>query len=86
MYLKDLEPAKEHLVRALNFHKNDQSFLTLGKILLMQGDITGAIDVFKQGVQTFPENSELAISLGLLYLQVGQHAAAFEQLGIKKPI
>ena len=81
MYLKDLEAAKEQLVRALNFHKNDQSFLTLGKILLMQGDITGAIDIYKQGVHAFPENPDLCISLGLLYLQTGAHAAAFEQLG-----
>jgi hypothetical protein len=51
MYLKELEPAKEELVRALNYHKKDQSFLTLGKILLMQGDINGAIDVYRQGVQ-----------------------------------
>ena len=81
MYLKDLEPAKEQLVRALNFHKNEQSFLTLGKILLMQGDIAGAIDIFFQGVSSFPENSELAISLGLLHLQAGNHAEAFEHLG-----
>lgn len=81
MYLKELEPAKEQLVRALNYHKNDQSFLTLGKILLMQGDIMAAIDIYKQGVQTFPENPELCTALGLLYLQTGAHAAAFEQLG-----
>ena len=81
MYLKDLEPAKEHLVRALTFNKNDQSFMTFGKILLMQGDVTAAIDIYKQGVHSFPENPDLCISLGLLYLQTGAHAAAFEQLG-----
>ena len=43
MYTKEMEPAKEHLTKALNFHKNDQSFITLGKILLLQGDINGAI-------------------------------------------
>ena len=48
MYLKDLEPSKEQLVRALSYHKNEQSFLTLGKILLVQGDVSGAIDVYKQ--------------------------------------
>lgn len=81
MYLKDLEPAKEQLMNALKVHKNDQTFLTLGKMLLMQGDITGAIEIYNLGVQVFQENSELAIALGLLYLQTGQHAAAFEQLG-----
>ena len=43
MYVKELEPAKEYLSKTLNFHKNEQSFMTLGKILLLQGDINGAI-------------------------------------------
>lgn len=43
MYLKELEPAKDQLHRALRIHKNDQSYLTLGKILLLQGDLKGAI-------------------------------------------
>ena len=43
MYLKELEPAKDQLHRALHIHKNDQSYLTLGKILLLQGDLKGAI-------------------------------------------
>ena len=45
MYIKELEPAKDYLSKTLNFHKNDQSFMTLGKILLLQGDITGAIGI-----------------------------------------
>ena len=53
MYLKDLEPSKEQLVRALSYHKNEQSFLTLGKILLVQGDVSGAIDVYKQVILLF---------------------------------
>ena len=81
MYLKDLEPAKDQLHRALHIHKNDQSYLTLGKILLLQGDLKGAIEVYQTGVQGFPENPDLCISLGLLHLQNGAHAAAFEQLG-----
>ena len=28
-----------------------------------------------------PENAELCSTLGLLYMQTGQHALAFEQLG-----
>jgi len=43
MYLKEMEPAKDQLHRALRIHKNDQSYLTLGKILLLQGDLKGAI-------------------------------------------
>ena len=50
MYLKDFETAQIELTRALNCHKNDQSFATLGKIHLLQGDIGRAIEVYKQGV------------------------------------
>lgn len=81
MYLKELEPAKDELLKAIHYHKNDQSFLTLGKIVLLQGDINNAIEIYKQGVANSPENSELCTALGLLYLQTGAHAAAFEQLG-----
>ena len=48
MYVKELEPAKEYLSKTLNFHKNEQSFMTLGKILLLQGDINGAIGKYVQ--------------------------------------
>ena len=37
--------------------------------------------MYQQGVHGFPENPELCISLGLLHLQNGEHAAAFEHLG-----
>ncbi len=51
MYLKELEQAKEELMRAIHTHKNEQSYMTLGKILVMQGDLKGAMDTYKQGVQ-----------------------------------
>ena len=38
-------------------------------------------EIYRQGAHTFPENPEICTSLGLLYLQNGSHAAAFEQLG-----
>ncbi len=50
MYLKDFEEAKSEISRALGYHKNDQSFIALGKISLLQGDLPRAIDIFKQGI------------------------------------
>ena len=50
MYLKEFEDAKNEITRALSCHKNDQSFITLGKIHLLQGDLNRAVDVYKQGV------------------------------------
>ena len=50
MYLKEFEDAKGEITKALSYHKNDQSFITLGKIHLLQGDTNRAIEVYRQGV------------------------------------
>jgi Bardet-Biedl syndrome 4 protein len=50
MYLKEFEDAKVEITKALSYHKNDQSFITLGKIHFLQGDTNRAIDVYKQGI------------------------------------
>jgi Bardet-Biedl syndrome 4 protein len=50
MYLKEYDAARTELLRALNLHKNDQSFVVLGKIHLLQGDVAGAINVYKMAI------------------------------------
>jgi len=48
--IKDFEEAKSEITRALSYHKNDQSFIALGKIAILQGDLPRAIEIFKQGI------------------------------------
>jgi len=43
----------------------------LGKIHLIQGDIQGAIEVYKAAVEYAPEHPDMLTTLGLLYMQVG---------------
>ena len=50
MYLKEYDEARDELSRALGIHKNDQSFIILGKIHLLQADVEGAIQVYKMAV------------------------------------
>ncbi len=50
MYLKEYDEARDELARAISIHKNDQSFVTLGKIHLLQGDVEGAIEVYRMAV------------------------------------
>ena len=50
MYLKDYDSSRSELLRALNLHKNEQSFAVLGKIHLLQNDVSGAIEVYKMAV------------------------------------
>ncbi len=50
MYLKEYEEAQNEMLRAIDLHKNDHSFAILGKIHLLQGDLQGAIEVYKLAV------------------------------------
>ena len=45
------------------------------------GDYELAIETYKRAIEYFPDNSDLLTTLGLLYLHVGDHQKAFENLG-----
>ncbi|XP_076365084.1 Bardet-Biedl syndrome 4 isoform X1 [Tachypleus tridentatus] len=79
--LKEFDKAKENFQRALSYHPQDQIFASLGELMLYQGDVKGAISVYKKAVELSPENPTLNTKLGLLYMQCGMHQKAFEKLG-----
>ncbi|XP_076112838.1 BBSome complex member BBS4-like [Mytilus galloprovincialis] len=81
MYLREYDKAKHCLTQALTFKRHEITFLMLGKIYLMEGNINGAIDIYKQAVEYSPENPDMLTTLGLLYMQVTQFQKAFENLG-----
>ena len=43
--------AKESLKQAIAYSRNDLSYIMLGKIYLMEGDIHMAIDVYKRAIE-----------------------------------
>ena len=51
MYLKEYEKAKESLKQAISFARNDLSYIMLGKIYLMEGDVHMAIDIYKRAIE-----------------------------------
>ncbi|KAH3798765.1 hypothetical protein DPMN_152368 [Dreissena polymorpha] len=81
MYLREMDKAKECLQKAIGFKRHEISYVMLGKIFLIKGDIAGAIEIYKQAVEFSPENPDMLTTLGLLYMQVGQYQKAFECLG-----
>ncbi|XP_020894361.1 Bardet-Biedl syndrome 4 protein [Exaiptasia diaphana] len=81
LYLKDFEKAKDCLKHAIQYHRHDASFIQLGRIYLMEGDLESAIEIYKKAIEFSPENPELMTTLGLLYLQIGMTQRAFEHLG-----
>ncbi|NXJ78995.1 BBS4 protein, partial [Trogon melanurus] len=81
MYLKHFNKARDQLNHALELNKHDLTYMMLGKIHLMEGEMDKAIEVYKKAVEFSPENTDLLTTLGLLYLQLGDYQKAFEHLG-----
>ncbi|XP_027703208.1 Bardet-Biedl syndrome 4 protein isoform X4 [Vombatus ursinus] len=81
MYLKHFNKAKDQLHSALQLNRHDLTYIMLGKIHLLEGELEKAIDIYKKAVEFSPENTELLTTLGLLYLQLGIYQKAFEHLG-----
>ncbi|XP_067437133.1 Bardet-Biedl syndrome 4 protein isoform X1 [Thunnus thynnus] len=80
-FIKDFKNAEEHLNVALQLNKHDKTFMMLGKVHLLAGEVDKAIEVYKRAVEFSPENTELLTTLGLLFLQLGKYQKAFEHLG-----
>ncbi|KAL2300508.1 hypothetical protein Nmel_013390 [Mimus melanotis] len=81
MYLKHFNKAQDQLNNALELNRHDLTYMMLGKIHLLEGEIDKAIEIYKKAVEFSPENIDLLTSLGLLYLQTGDYQKAFEHLG-----
>ncbi|XP_015413960.1 PREDICTED: Bardet-Biedl syndrome 4 protein isoform X3 [Myotis davidii] len=81
IYLKQFNKAQDQLHHALHLNRHDLTYIMLGKIHLLAGDLDKAIEIYKKAVEFSPENTELLTTLGLLYLQVGIYQKAFEHLG-----
>ncbi|XP_074088767.1 BBSome complex member BBS4 isoform X5 [Macrotis lagotis] len=81
MYLKHFNKAKDQLHNALQLNRHDLTYMMLGKIHLLEGELVKAIEIYKKAVEFSPENTELLTTLGLLYLQLGIYQKAFEHLG-----
>ncbi|XP_070809374.1 BBSome complex member BBS4 isoform X1 [Pituophis catenifer annectens] len=81
MQLKYFNKAKDQLNSALQLNRHDLTYMTLGRIHLMEGDRDAAIEIYKKAVEFSPENTELLTILGLLYLELEIYQKAFEYLG-----
>ncbi|XP_074184339.1 BBSome complex member BBS4 isoform X6 [Rhinolophus sinicus] len=73
--------AQEQLQSALHLNRHDLTYVMLGRIHLLEGDVDKAIEIYRKAVEFSPENTELLTTLGLLYLQLGIYQKAFEHLG-----
>lgn len=79
--LQNHKQAIEHFRQALQLRPQDETFIALGQLHVLEGDIKTAISIYRKAVDHSPENPDLASKLGLLYLQCGMYQKAFEKLG-----
>ncbi|KAM4660599.1 BBSome complex member BBS4 isoform 2-T2 [Amazona ochrocephala] len=79
MYLKHFNKARDQLNNALELSRHDLTYMMLGKIHLLEGEMDKAIEVYKKAVEFSPENADLLTTLGLLYLQATLAAGSMMQ-------
>lgn len=80
-YLRIYDQAISSFQKANEFHRNDQTYLELGKVYSAQQDYKAAIEIYLEGLEHSPENAELLTTVGLLYIRLGENFQAFQFLG-----
>ncbi|XP_062501105.1 Bardet-Biedl syndrome 4 protein-like [Corticium candelabrum] len=81
IHLKDYSQARECLRKAIQLNRAVISFIHLGRVYLLQGEISMAQYLYRQAVGFNPENPDLMATLGLLYLETSQPQKAMNMLG-----
>ena len=76
-YLRQFEDAIHNFKTANDLHPNENTFLELGKVYQLVLNYQKALEVYAEGLSTYPENSDLLTTIGLLYIRLGQNNQAF---------
>ena len=64
-------------MKANELHANENTFLELGKVYQLAKNYQDALEIYADGLNTYPENPELLTTIGLLYIRLGQNNQAF---------
>jgi Bardet-Biedl syndrome 4 protein len=75
--LRQFDDAIKNFKQANELHPNENTFLELGKVYQLVHNYQGALQVYADGLNTYPENSDLLTTIGLLYIRLGQNNQAF---------
>ena len=54
-------------------HKHENTYIELGRMFQIKQDYTSAIEVYLEGLEFSPENSEILTTIGLLYIRIGEN-------------
>eukprot|EP01006_Ploeotia_vitrea_P011736 TRINITY_DN31181_c0_g1_i1.p1 TRINITY_DN31181_c0_g1~~TRINITY_DN31181_c0_g1_i1.p1 ORF type:complete len:493 (-),score=270.15 TRINITY_DN31181_c0_g1_i1:37-1356(-) len=81
IFLKRYDEAIEALETANDIQRQDATYLQLGKVYTLQEKYEDAINVYQEALVYSPENPDILVTIGLLYLRLGDNFKAFDFLG-----
>lgn len=76
-YIRVYDQAIQSFQQANEVRRHDQTYIELGKVYAAQQDYKSAIEVYLEGLEFSPDNSELLTTIGLLYIRLGENFQAF---------
>ena len=80
-YMRQFDDAIKVFTQSNQLYPNENTFLELGKVYQLVQNYQKALEVYEEGLNTYPENPELLTTIGQLYIRIGQNNQAFQYLG-----
>jgi anaerobic magnesium-protoporphyrin IX monomethyl ester cyclase len=79
--VKNKQETAELLFRkALKYAPDARAYLGLGMLAQERRDLRESVEMLERGVDRFPDNEELAVCLGVGYMNIGEYAKALQKL------
>jgi len=69
-YMRQFDQAIKNFLQANKLHTNENTYLELGKVYQLVHNFQEALEIYAEGLNTYPENSELLTTIGLLYIRL----------------
>ncbi|XP_012258563.2 Bardet-Biedl syndrome 4 protein [Athalia rosae] len=80
--LNQLSEGKKCLERAIGLTSDERPYRTLARIYREENLESEAVRVYLSALSASPDNVDVAVELGLLYLKMGDTQRAFQQFGL----
>jgi Bardet-Biedl syndrome 4 protein len=76
-FLRIFDEAIVNFTQANSCHKHEYTYIELGRMHQIKQDYKQAIEVYLEGLDFSPENSEILTQIGMLYIRMGENLQAF---------
>ena len=72
-YMRKTDEAIAAYQKANEIHPNENTYLELGKVYQLTQNFPEALEVYTDGLNSYPENPELLTTIGLLFIRMSQN-------------